>query len=296
MEATAAAARGRGPQARESGAAARLAACRQPRRYCRQLGRSPGPSADRWGPAGARPRRRLAVVSASPPTEDVAVAAAPLTIDDMVGYLKSGCKPKDKWSFQKYAEYALDVPMYFVYRDKRYIDASGLSFRDFMEGKLAVLPGARPTIQDWENHLTTIFPEVRLKRYLEMRGADGGPWRRLCALPALWVGLLYDEQSLQGAVELIADWTDRERAMLRRKVPAMGLKTPFRDGLLRHVAQDIYKLAKEGLERRGYKEASFLHEVGSIVQTGDTPAEKLLQAYHGRWGESVDLAYKELIY
>eukprot|EP00850_Spirogloea_muscicola_P020814 SM000227S07460 [mRNA] locus=s227:171809:174109:- [translate_table: standard] len=186
--------------------------------------------------------------------------------------------------------------MYFVYRDKRYIDASGLSFRDFMEGKLAVLPGARPTIQDWENHLTTIFPEVRLKRYLEMRGADGGPWRRLCALPALWVGLLYDEQSLQGAVDLIADWTDRERAMLRRKVPAMGLKTPFRDGLLRHVAQDIYKLAKEGLERRGYKEASFLHELGSIVQTGDTPAEKLLQAYHERWGESVDLAYKELIY
>ncbi|KAJ6810863.1 glutamate--cysteine ligase, chloroplastic [Iris pallida] len=108
--------------------------------------------------------------------------------------------------------------MYFVYRNKKYIDCTGLSFRDFLVGKLPPIPGELPTLNDWENHLTTIFPEVRLKRYLEMRGADGGPWRRLCALPAFWVGLLYDEVSLQKVLDMIADWTKEEREMLRRKV------------------------------------------------------------------------------
>lgn len=203
---------------------------------------------------------------------------------------------QDGFGFEKYVEYALDVPMYFIYRNKRYVDCTGMSFRDLMLGKLPMLPGEYATINDWENHLTTIFPEVRLKKFLEMRGADGGPWRRLCALPAFWVGLLYDETSLQAALEVIRDWTAEEHAMLRNKVPKMGLKTPFRDGLLRHVAQDVTNLAKEGLQRRGYKEAGFLNEIMEVVNTGVTPAEKLLEMYKNSWGESVDPVFEELLY
>ncbi|KAK4728747.1 hypothetical protein R3W88_021735 [Solanum pinnatisectum] len=202
----------------------------------------------------------------------------------------------DSFGFEQYVDYALDVPMYFVYRKKKYVDCSGLSFRDFMNGKLPPIPGEYPTLNDWENHLTTIFPEVRLKRYLEMRGADGGPWRRLCALPAFWVGILYDEGSLQSVLDMTSDWTAEERDMLRNKVPKSGLKTPFRDGLLMHVAQDVVKLAKEGLERRGFKEIGFLNEVTEVVKTGVTPAEKLLELYHGKWGQSVDPIFEELLY
>lgn len=129
-----------------------------------------------------------------------------------------------------------------------------------------------------------------------MRGADGGPWRRLCALPAFWVGLLYDEVSLQNVLDMTADWTMEERQMLRRKVPITGLKTPFRDGLLRHVAEEVLQLSKDGLERRGYKEAGFLKEVTDVVQTGVTPAEKLLELYHGKWGCNVDPVFEELLY
>lgn len=212
---------------------------------------------------------------------------------------RSGMLPfvfDDSFGFERYVDYALDVPMYFVYRKKKYVDCSGMSFRDFLAGKLPALPGEFPTFNDWENHLTTIFPEVRLKRYLEMRGADGGPWRRLCALPALWVGLLYDEESLQTVVEMIADWTKEERQMLRNKVPKTGLKTPFRDGYLKHIAEDVIKLAKDGLERRGYKEVGFLNEVAEVVRTGKTPAEKLLELYHGKWGQNVDPVFEELLY
>lgn len=202
----------------------------------------------------------------------------------------------DSFGFEAYVDYALDVPMYFVYRKKKYIDCSGMSFRDFLQGKLPAIPGELPTLVDWENHLTTIFPEVRLKRYLEMRGADGGPWRRLCALPAFWVGLLYDEISLQNVLDISADWTDEERDMLRRKVPALGLKTPFRGRLLRHVAEDVLAQAKDGLERRLCKEAGFLKEVMEVVATGVTPAEKLLDLYHEKWGCSVDPVFQELLY
>ncbi|XP_028767411.1 glutamate--cysteine ligase, chloroplastic-like [Neltuma alba] len=202
----------------------------------------------------------------------------------------------DSFCFEQYVDYALDVPMYFVYRKGEYVNCAGMTFRDFMEGKLPCIPGELPTLNDWENHLTTIFPEVRLKRYLEMRGADGGPWRRLCALPAFWVGLLYDEVSLQNVLDMTADWTPEERQMLRDKVPKYGLKTPFRDGLLKHVAEDVLKFSKDGLERRGFKETGFLNEVAEVVRTGVTPAEKLLDLYHGKWGQSVDPVYEELLY
>ncbi|CAH9112319.1 unnamed protein product [Cuscuta epithymum] len=202
----------------------------------------------------------------------------------------------DSFGFEQYVDYALDVPMYFVYRKKNYIDCTGMSFRDFMAGKLQPILGEYPTLNDWENHLTTIFPEVRLKRYLEMRGADGGPWRRLCALPAFWVGLLYDDISLQSIMDMTLDWTTEEREMLRNKVPTSGLNTPFRDGLLKHVAQDVLKLAKGGLERRGFKETGFLNEVSDVVNTGVTPAEKLLDLYFGKWGQNVDPVFEELLY
>ncbi|KAG5029956.1 Glutamate--cysteine ligase, chloroplastic [Glycine soja] len=226
----------------------------------------------------------------------------------------------DSFGFEQYVDYALDVPMYFVYRKNRYIDCTGKTFRDFLAGRLPCIPGELPTLNDWENHLTTIFPEVRLKRYLEMRGADGGPWRRLCALPAFWVGLLYDELSLKSVLDMTADWTPEERQMLRNKVPVTGLKTPFRDGLLKHVAEDVLKLAKvkgviifviavifdvakgigmhpqDGLERRGFKESGFLNEVAEVVRTGVTPAERLLELYHGKWEQSVDHVFEELLY
>ncbi|PNY05995.1 glutamate-cysteine ligase [Trifolium pratense] len=202
----------------------------------------------------------------------------------------------DSFGFEQYVDYALDVPMYFVYRKKKYIDCTGMTFRDFLAGKLPCIPGELPTLNDWENHLTTIFPEVRLKRYLEMRGADGGPWRRLCALPAFWVGILYDEVSLQRVLDLTADWTLEERQMLRNKVTVTGLKTPFRDGLLKHVAEEVLELAKDGLERRGYKESGFLNAVAEVVRTGVTPAERLLELYHGKWEQSVDHVFEELLY
>ncbi|CAI5508934.1 unnamed protein product [Closterium sp. Naga37s-1] len=188
---------------------------------------------------------------------------------------------EEGFGFERYVEYALDVPMYFAYRDQRYIDATGLSFRDFLNGKLPVLPGAYPTLNDWENHLTTIFPEVRLKRYLEMRGADGGSWRRICALPAFWVGLLYDRQALDECKAIISDWTELERSALRTHVPRMALKTPFREGLLQHLAQDLVRISREGLQRRGYREGNFLKELENIAATGVTPAERMLEAYHG---------------
>jgi glutamate--cysteine ligase len=212
---------------------------------------------------------------------------------------RSGMLPfvfDNSFGFEQYVDYALDVPMYFVYRNKKYLDCTGMSFRDFMVGKLPQVPGELPTLNDWENHLTTIFPEVRLKRYIEMRGADGGPWRRLCALPAFWVGLLYDEESLQSILDMTADWTKEEREMLRRKVPVTGLKTPFRDGYVRDLAEDILQLAKNGLERRGYKEVGFLREVDEVVRTGVTPAERLLNLYETKWNRSVDPVFEELLY
>ncbi|XP_062027807.1 glutamate--cysteine ligase, chloroplastic-like [Rosa rugosa] len=202
----------------------------------------------------------------------------------------------DSFGFERYVDYALDVPMYCVYRKNKCIDCTGMTFRDFIAGKLRCLPGELPTLNDWENHLGTIYPEVRLKRYLEMRGADGGPWRSLCALPAFWVGLLYDEVSLQNVLDMIADWTPEERQMLRDKIPKTGLKTPFREGILKHVAEDVIKFAKDGLERRGFKESGFLNEVVEVVRTGVTPAEKLLELYNGKWKQQIDPVFEELLY
>nr|XP_051183831.1 glutamate--cysteine ligase B, chloroplastic-like [Lolium perenne] len=212
---------------------------------------------------------------------------------------RSGMLPfvfDNSFGFEQYVDYALDVPMYFVYRNKKYVDCTGMSFWDFMVGKLPQTPGELPTLNDWENHLATLYPEVRLKRYIEMRGADCGPCSRLCALPAFWVGLLYDEESLQGILDMTGDWTKEEREMLRRKVPVTGLKTPFRDGYVRDLAEYVLQLAKNGLERRGYKEVGFLSELDEVVRTGVTLAEKLLKLYETKWQQSVDPVFEELLY
>jgi glutamate--cysteine ligase len=209
---------------------------------------------------------------------------------------------EDGFGFERYVDYMLDVPMYFVYRDGTYIDASGQSFRDFLEGRLPALPGERPLITDWADHLTTAFPEVRLKKYLEMRGADGGSWRRLCALPALWTGLLYDPQALDAAWELVKDWTTEERARLRAEVPRLALKAAFRNRTVREVALEVLAIARGGLKRRarndnwGDDETHFLDTLTVIAETGETQADEMLAKYHGEWGGSVDPVFREYAY
>ena len=206
------------------------------------------------------------------------------------------------FGFERYIDYMLGVPMYFVYRDGRYIDASGLSFRDFMAGRLSVLPGEIPRLGDWIDHLTTAFPEVRLKTFLEMRGADGGPWRRLCALPALWVGIFYDSAALDAAADLVADWTAEEREAMRRDVPRLGLATPLRTRTLRDVALEMLEIAREGLHRRarrsafGEDETHFLDPLFAIAGSGRTPSEELLEDFRTRWRGDINPVFTDYAY
>ena len=207
---------------------------------------------------------------------------------------------EDGFGYERYADYALDVPMYFVYRDGKYIDAAGLSFRDFLKGELSVLPGEKPTIDDWADHLSTAFPEVRLKTFLEMRGADGGPWNRICALPALWVGLLYDQGALDAAWDLVKDWDMAGRQTLRDSVPRLGLDAPLPGGgTLRDIAGEVIDIAGAGLTARarlnsaGDNESGFLDPLREIVRTGKVPAEVLLDHYRGAWNGDVCAIYGE---
>jgi len=208
---------------------------------------------------------------------------------------------EDGFGYDRYTEYALDVPMYFVYREGRYIDAAGLSFRDFLEGRLSVLPGEKPTLDDWNDHLSTAFPEVRLKTFLEMRGADGGPWGRICALPALWVGLLYDGTALDAAWDVVKHWTIDERQALRDAVPKLALDAPIPGGgKLRDIAGEVLDIANAGLTVRnrvdasGSNETGFLDPLREIVRSGKVPAQVLLDKYHGVWGGDVSKVYEEL--
>ncbi len=206
------------------------------------------------------------------------------------------------FGFERYVDYLLDVPMYFTYREGKYIDCAGLSFRDFMKGELPNLPGVLPTLKDWADHMTTAFPEVRLKQYLEMRGADGGPWNRLCALPAFWVGLLYDQTALDAAWDLVKDFTMAERNHLRDNVPKMGFKVPFRNHSLRELALEALKISGMGLQRRnrlnstGASEAVFIEPLIEFAMANQTPAERKLELYHGAWNQSVDQVFREFAY
>ncbi len=209
---------------------------------------------------------------------------------------------EDGMGFERYIDYALDVPMYFVYRGGEYLDASGLSFRDFLAGRLPLLPGELPTTSDWGDHLSTIFPEVRLKTFLEMLGADGGPWKSLCALPALWVGLLYDQTALDAAWDLVADWTPEEHAALRAAVPRKGLETRFRGGTVGGLARQVLALSEAGLRRRAIAgkgepdETQYLAPILEIAETGRTTAEELLAAYDTEWQGRLEPLFRDYAY
>jgi glutamate--cysteine ligase len=204
--------------------------------------------------------------------------------------------------YERWVDYALDVPMYFVKHDDEYVDASGQSFRDLMAGKLRAMPGARATISDWANHISTIFPEVRLKRYLEMRGADSGVLPNLLALPAFWVGILYDDTSLDAAWDLVKSWTTAQRQKLRDDVPRQGLAATIGGRTVFEIATDVLALARAGLARRrrlhasGQDESRYLDVLDDRVARGMTPAEELLEKYRGPWNGSVDPIYAEEAY
>jgi glutamate--cysteine ligase len=209
---------------------------------------------------------------------------------------------EDGFGYERYVDYLLDVPMYFSYRDGTYVDASGQSFRDFMQGKLPALPGALPTLRDWSDHMTTAFPEVRLKKYLEMRGADAGPWGRLCALSAYWVGLLYDDAALDAAWDLVKDFSLAERHALRDGVPQRALKLPFRGGTVQDLASESVKIALDGLRRRarlnrdGQDESRFLEPLVDILHAGETAAERKLALFRGEWQGDIDRVFREFAY
>ena len=202
-------------------------------------------------------------------------------------------------SFERYVDYALDVPMYFVYRDGKYIDVAGKSFRDFLARKIPQVAHITPMMSDWADHLTTIFPEVRLKSFLEMRGTDGGQWRRICGMPALWVGLLYDSVALDAAWDLVRDWTAEERQAMRDSVGKLAFKTPFRGGTVHELAHRVLEISTAGLKRRaaldggGMSEEGFLNPVRELVTRGHTRAEELLNNYYGVWGRDMTQLFKE---
>ena len=207
---------------------------------------------------------------------------------------------EDGFGYDRYAEYMLDVPMYFVFREGKYIDAAGHSFRDFLKGKLSVLPGELPRASDWVDHLSTAFPEVRLKSFLEMRGADGGPWGTICALPAFWVGLLYDQAALDAAWDLVKHWDMDGREALRTAVPKLGLDAPLPGGgTLKDIAAEVLAISRSGLNARarlnsaGDNESGFLAPLDEIVASGKVPAQRLLDKFHGEWGGDISRVYED---
>ncbi len=209
---------------------------------------------------------------------------------------------QDGFGFERYADYALDVPMYFAKRNGQYIDLSGRSFRKFMDGRLDDLPGELATLKDWNDHLTTLFPEVRLKAYLEMRGADGGPWSRICALQALWAGVLYDAPSLSAAWDLVKDWDIADHERLRRDVTRLGLKAEVGGRTVQAVAKDMVEIARQGLKNRArfsggmVDERGYLSELEDIAASGVTPAERLLELYNGEWQGDLTRLYRDFAY
>jgi glutamate--cysteine ligase len=218
---------------------------------------------------------------------------------------RSGTLPwafENGMGFERWVDYALDVPMYFIKRGDKYIDVSGKSFRDFFAGKLADLPGERPTISDWANHLSTIFPEVRLKRYLEMRGADGGPWRRLPSLAAYWVGLLYDDDALDSCWQMVKGWSAEQRQKLRDEVPQRGFRAGIGKTNVLTLAQETLRLSARGLasrkflDRNGRDETRYLRPLEESIARGITPAEELLEKYFNDWNQTVEPLFDQYAY
>ena len=219
------------------------------------------------------------------------------TDPDRTGMLPFAFEPG--MGFERYVDYALDVPMYFVMRNGRYINCAGESFRAFMDGKLPQLPGERPSVADWEDHISTIFPEVRLKQFLEMRGADCGSWADICALPAFWVGLLYDADALDAAWDMVRDWSEQERQELRDTVPRQAIHATFRKETVRELAARALRISAAGLKARArlnweqMDETQFLAPLNHIVETGKTAAERLLERYEGEWNRDLNQLFKD---
>ncbi|WP_195819905.1 glutamate--cysteine ligase [Roseobacter sp. MH60115] len=211
---------------------------------------------------------------------------------------------EDGFGFERWVDYALDVPMYFVYRDGQYVDALGQSFRDFLKGELPALPGEIPTLSDWADHLTTAFPEARMKRFIEMRGADGGPWRRLCALPAFWVGLMYDQTALDAAWDLVKDWDMGTRDLMRVAASVDGLQAEVHGHKLHDIAREAVAISISGLKARARAgaggmvpdETHFLNALHESVESGKVPADELLEQYNGAWGGDLNRIYAEYSY
>ena len=261
--------------------------------------------------------RKFRVALALQPVATALFANSPFTDGKPNGYLsyrshiwedtdpdRTGMLPfvfEDGFGYERYLDYALDVPMYFVFRDGKYIDVAGESFRDFLDGKLPQLPDEKPLVSDFVDHLSTIFPEVRLKSFLEMRGADGGPWSRICALPALWVGLLYDGTALDAAWDLVKSWSIEDHQSIRHSVPRLALGAPVPGGgTMRELARTVLEIASDGLTRRarlnsaGDSEGGFLDPLNEIVASGKTPADRLLDLYHGAWQGDLTRIYSEM--
>ena len=261
--------------------------------------------------------RKFRVALALQPVATALFANSPFTEGKPNGYLsyrshiwedtdpdRTGMLPfvfEEGFGYERYCDYALDVPMYFIYREGKYIDVAGESFRAFLEGKLPQLPGEKPRVSDFVDHLSTIFPEVRLKSFLEMRGADGGPWSRICALPALWVGLLYDDEALDEAWQLVKGWTNEEHEEVRRAVPKLALGAPAPGGgSMLDLARTVVGMSAQGLTRRarlnsaGDNESGFLDPLNEIVATGKTPADRLLDLYNGPWQGDLGRIYSEM--
>ncbi|MEP2530034.1 glutamate--cysteine ligase [Shimia sp.] len=211
---------------------------------------------------------------------------------------------EEGFGFERWVQYALDVPMYFVYRDGKYIDALGMSFRDFLKGALPALPGETPTLSDWADHLTTAFPEARIKKYMEMRGADGGPWRRLCALPAFWVGLMYDQGALDAAWDLVKGWDAETREALRVAASEDGLQAKVGNINMHDLAREVVALSEAGLKARAQPgagglvpdETHFLNALKESVDSGKVPADELLDRYHGDWNGDLNRVFGEFSY
>ncbi|MFW8595568.1 glutamate--cysteine ligase [Cribrihabitans neustonicus] len=208
------------------------------------------------------------------------------------------------FGFEAWVQYALDVPMYFVYRDGEYINALGMSFRDFLKGELPALPGEKPTLSDWADHLTTLFPEARVKKFIEMRGADGGPWRRLCALPAFWVGLTYDQGALDAAWDLVKGWDAETREALRVAASEQGLQAKVNGISMHELAREVVAISESGLKARHRPgagglvpdETHFLNALKDSLETGKVPADELLDRYNGAWREDLSRIYSEFAY
>lgn len=261
--------------------------------------------------------KKLRVSLALQPVATALFANSPFTEGKLNGFLsarseiwrhtdaaRTGLLPfafEDGMSFERYVDYALSVPMYFVKRGETYHHVAGADFRDLLAGRLSQLPGEHATIADWANHLSTIFPEVRLKRYLEMRGADAGPRPFLLALPALFAGLLYEPSVLDAAWDIVKVWSAEAREKLRADVPRIGLEAAISGRPLREVASEILSLARVGLAKRnrrdaqGFDETCFLDPLDEVAG-GASEAERLIRKFKTQWAGSIEPAFEECVY